>query len=267
MTNRSFKKHVYNKQQISAKRKVANLYSSGLSMMKITIIVFACIFIFTNVFSGAKRKVADKFYEISANYGFKIDKIVIEGTDNVPESDIIASIDAKKGDSIFSLNIAKIQKNIEDNSWVKKVLVERRMPNTLYIAVSEKQPIALWQHKQKLALIDEFGDKISERNIDKFANLPHLIGGNANICAKQFLATLETHPDLAKHVLYAVRYGNRRWDLVMQEDITVKMPETDFSGAYEYLYQLFEKDLLFTKNMKMLDLRHQDKVFFEEDGK
>lgn len=264
MTDKSFKNKLYNKRHITQKRKVAALYNNTLLTTKITLVVLLCLFVFTNLFSGTKQQIATKLYEISASHGFKLEKIIIEGTSNIETSDIISAIEYKKDDSIFSLNMKKVHKNIEQNSWVKKAFVERRMPNTLYIAVSEKKPIALWQYKQKLVLIDEFGDKISKQNIDKFSHLPHLIGSDANIYAKQLLDSLANHSDLAKHVLYATRHGQRRWDLVLQEDITIKMPENDFAGAYDYLHQIFSKDLLFTKNIKMLDLRNRDKVFFQE---
>ena len=118
---------------------------------------------------------------------------------------------------------------------IKAALVERRMPKTIYIAIIERKPIAIWQFEKKLYLIDEEGNRISNKDIEKFSKLLQVVGSDANVYAQNLVMELSKHPELAKRITSAVRYGERRWNLNLEQGITVKMPEDDFQKAYNYL--------------------------------
>lgn len=255
------------KVNIGFRRRIYNIYLRLVLLLKVFLVIFLLIFFFTNVFGNLKAQLLHKFFELSADYGFVLKRVMIEGQEYTPSADIMEALGADENKPLFAININDVKTRLEDNAWVKAVLVERRMPNTIYIAIVERRPIAIWQFQQQLYLIDEEGNRISKDNIEKFKQLPHVVGVDANIYAKSLIEDLSRFPDIANRVISAVRYGGRRWNLNLEQDITVKMPEIGFSQAYEYLNALNKKGKLFGQNYKIIDLRDLQKFYIEEYSK
>ena len=252
------------KVNVGIRRRIYNIYLRIILLLKIFLVIFLLLFFFTNIFNSLKVRLRDQFFNLSADYGFVLKQVMIEGQEYTPSEDISQAINANENKPLFAININDIKTRLEDNPWVKAVLVERRMPNTIYIALLERRPIAIWQFQQQLYLIDEEGNRISKDNIEKFKQLPHVVGVDANIYAKSLIEDLSQFPDIANRVVSAVRYGGRRWNLNLEQNITVKMPENGFSKAYEYLNNLNIKGKLFGHNYKIIDLRDPQKFYIEE---
>lgn len=286
------------KANISFKRRVTTHYTRITWFIKISFIIMMILMVFTSAFSDLKNQIRQYIYNITAQQGFVLENVIIQGQLNAPTIDIIKAIDASKGTPLFAINLDEVKKGLDNSSWIKMSIVERRLPNSLYIAINERNPIAIWQSNGKLYLIDEEGERISGKDIEKFPDLLHIVGDEANIYAKTLLDDLSACPDLMQKVRSAVRYGNRRWDLNFEDalspatdsinnvfeavdnsnerppllkstkhHITVKMPENDFTKAYKYLENLNENNKFFGHNIKALDLRNNDKYYIEKDEK
>lgn len=253
-----------NKVKLGVRRRLSLYYARFMLVVKILLLFLTTLFLFTNFFQLQKQKIFNIFVDITADAGFVLEHVIIEGQRNVTENDIIESIGSDRGMPIYSLNINDIRKRIEENPWVKIALVERRLPNTLHIAVMERTPIAIWQFNQKIYIIDEEGNRITSKDIEKFADLIHVVGQDANVYARGLIEELERHPSLSKKVISAVRYGQRRWDLNLEQKINVKMPDKGFSEAYDYLHALDKKGKLFNQNYKVINLKDSSKYYIEK---
>lgn len=249
---------------LGLRRRLSLYYSRTILVVKLSIIVVIASFIFTNAFSGIKNSARELVYNQTARAGFVLENIVIQGQINTPSKDIIEAIGANKGKPIFSLSISDIKNSLENNPWVKSCIIERRLPNTLYVAIFERKPLAIWQFNKKLYLIDENGERISSDNIESFPDLLQVVGDGANLYASSLIAELSTYPPIAKKVKAATRFGNRRWDIILEGGISVKMPENNFDKAYKYLQKLDKEQKLFDNNFKSFDLRLSDRYFFEK---
>jgi|SRR5688572_28320340 cell division protein FtsQ len=123
------------------------------------------------------------------------------------------------------VNVARIRNRLLQFGWVKDARVSRRLPDTLVIDIVERQPAALWQDKQRLALIDAEGVVLDRVPVDRMPDLPLLIGPGANARARE-LNQLMTHvPTLKPQLASATWIGRRRWDLAFQTGETVALPE------------------------------------------
>lgn len=250
---------------ITLKRRLGIYYWRVAFSTKITLIVFLSLFFFTNLFSNIKEGLYQEFYSKTAAVGLVLKNVVLQGQVNTPSKEIIEAIGVDKGHPILSIPIETIQQTLTDNPWVKTCIVERRLPDTLYIALFERKPIAIWQFNKKLYLIDEDGDRISNQKIENFPKLLHVVGEGGNVYVRNLLDDLSENPDLASKVHRAVRYGNRRWNLILDENIIVKMPEEGFKNAYLYLEKLHKDNKLFGNNIKSIDLRLSDRYFYEKN--
>jgi cell division protein FtsQ len=252
------------KANIPLRRKIALFYNRMMMIIKIMLMLFIPFFLFTNYFNEVKQEIIQNIYELAAEYGFRLENVLIEGQYNTKEEDILNTLNADKGTPIFAINMNLIMNHLRRNPWIKNIaIIERRLPNTIYIRISERIPIAIWQINGQIFLIDEDGYKITN-NIDNFSNLLHVVGSDANIYTSKLILDLANYPDFAKKVVSAVRYGERRWDLNLEQAIIVKMPEVNFKQALDYLVKLHKKNLLFNQNYKIIDLRDSNKLYIEK---
>jgi cell division protein FtsQ len=219
------------------------------------------VFFFTNHLNSLKDFLWENFYDLSSDVGFTLEKVVIKGNKNLPESEIVNALNADVGTSLFSLDLEKVHSRIKNLSWVEYASVRRILPNIIEVDITERKPIAIWQNNMKLALIDSEGSIISTKNIQKFSGLLHVVGKDANLHADSLYEHLKASPEILENIISAVRYGERRWNLILKQDITVKMPESGFSEALDYLDKMAKQKKLFGQKYKMLDLRDSNKYY------
>ena len=251
------------KNKISLRRKAITYYRRLKLLIKLSLLVFILLFFFTGLFDLKKKMIANEFYKITAKNGLVLENVVIEGQRNISYKDIIDSLEATERMPILAVDLWAVKKRLEENKWVEAVLIERKLPSTIYIAIKEREPIAIWQFQGKSYLIDSEGNRITNYEKQNFKNLLQVVGQDANIYAQNLLDELARYPEIQKRVKSAVRFGQRRWDLNFREDFIVKMPENSFSLAYDYLNSLNKNKKLFNQNYKLLDLRDSNKYYFE----
>ena len=123
------------------------------------------------------------------------------------------------------VDVTRIRERLLRFGWVQDARVSRRLPDTLVIDIVERTPSALWQDRQRLALIDSDGVVLDRVKIDNMPDLPLVIGPGANARASQLKAILADAPTMQAQLASATWVGGRRWDLSFQSGETVALPE------------------------------------------
>ncbi|MDA9163860.1 FtsQ-type POTRA domain-containing protein [Rickettsiaceae bacterium] len=249
---------------VSIRRRLLIYYQRTMLLLKFSLLVLVCLFFFTDIFKPFKDRLYSSFYNITAEYGFVFQEVEVDGQKNMPLKDVIAALQADEGEPIFAIDMAAVKDRLENHIWAKSAIIERRLPSKIYIAIIERTPVAIWQFKNKLYLVDSEGNRISKYEGSGFSELMHVVGSDANIYASNLLEDLSRHEALSTRVKSAVRYGQRRWNLNLDQKITVKMPEENFDDAYDYLHSLNKAKKLFDQGYKVLDLRDQEKYYLEK---
>lgn len=201
-----------------------------------------------------------KAYEIAGNAGFTVKDILVEGRLYSDPDVLRALISVERGDPIFAFDPKDAKDLIERVAWVKEAHVERRLPNTIYIGLMEREPMALWQHKGKIRVIDSEGVTLSDRKIEPFRDLIILVGENAPEQAPALLELLGAEPVLRDRIEAATWVSDRRWDLKLKNGITVKLPEKDTGFAFRRLVQAQQEDMLLEKDLSAIDMREPDRI-------
>lgn len=252
------------KPNIPLKRKIRIYIDRVFLACKIGLLVFLYLFFFSSHLNSLKEWISSHIYEATSDGGMVLENVLIDGHHNLSTTDIASALNADVGTPILSIDLAKVRDVLSKNEWVKNAVIERRLPNTIYINITERVPIAIWQNEKKLYLVDEEGSVINPDDISKFAGLIHVVGSDAPIHVATLKAEIDNNDALKKRIVSFVRYGERRWNILLEQDITVKMPENDFVRAYKYLSKLNENNKLFDCNYKVIDLRDDAKYFFEK---
>jgi cell division protein FtsQ len=202
----------------------------------------------------------ERFYTIAAAHGFAVKNIYVEGRENVDSDVLRALLNVDAGDPIFAFDPAEGKELIQRLSWVREAHVERRLPDTIYIGLVERVPLALWQNKGKVRLIDADGVTLATEKLDKFSNLIILVGEDAPLHAPAFMRLLNAEPDIKSRIEAATWVGDRRWDLKLDNGAVVKMPEGDLGLALRRLALAQDKDKLLDREVEVIDLREENRI-------
>lgn len=216
--------------------------------------------------TGAATRLEDwiknEIIEASAGMGFRVANILVDGRKQTDAASLMAIINMQKGDPLFSFDPHSARDMIEKLSWVKTAYIERRLPGTIYIALEERTPIALWQRDGKLSVIDEEGAVLTDE-AGRFAHLMILVGDDVPAHADEFVSLMKAEPELAAHIEAAVLVSGRRWDLKMKNGVMVKLPEEETGLALRRLAKAQEEDSLLQKDITAIDLREEGRMIVQ----
>ena len=193
--------------------------------------------------------------------GLRIAHVVVQGRENTPEPLLLAALGVDIGSPILGFSVEAARKRIEELTWVEAATVERRLPDTVVVALKERRPFAIWQFQNKYVLIDRAGQIVANQDAGRFKDkLPMVVGAGAPAGANLLLTTLDKYPALAGRILAAVRMGERRWDLHLKNGIDVMLPEGHEVEALDRLMQLQQDHALLDRPLAAIDLRLPDRL-------
>lgn len=237
-------------------------YYGKITFFVILIISLLWLFL-TDHGKVANKKMLSSIYQWTSESGLKLENIYINGVNNVSEDEILQKTNLRKNTPILAINLQYSVASLLEIGWIENVSIKRKIPNTIYIDVQEKQPIAIWQNHGRLTLIDKNGQIIGDEHIKKYENVPLIIGEDARLLASDLLNSLSENANLKNQISAIVRVGERRWDVIFKNGIKVKLPEKQHATAFKQIVELYENDTLFKSNIEVIDLRIKDKIFIE----
>lgn len=201
---------------------------------------------------------------IGAGSNLVVQDVVIEGRALTPEPLLRAALAVSPGDKLLGFSLEAARARIEGLTWVQHATVERRLPGTIVVQLMERRPFAVWQAAGRFVLIDRAGQVVAEQDPVKdaaaFAVLPLVVGPGAPEHAAALLEQLAAQPVLRSRVVAAVRVGERRWNLRLNNGADVLLPEGAEAPAMARLMELHATQALLDRPLQTLDLRLPDRM-------
>jgi cell division protein FtsQ len=188
---------------------------------------------------GMWQRAGEAVVQQSAAAGLEIRHVEVTGTRELPLLPVYQAALPGRDNAMLTSDIGAIRQRLQALPWVADASVARRLPDTLVIAITERRPVALWQYRQRLRAIDINGIVLTGDKLERFANLPLIVGPGANGRVREFLTLAATAPTLAPKVDAAVLVGGRRWDLKFKTGETLSLP--DRPGAASDALRQFAK--------------------------
>ncbi|WP_448202571.1 cell division protein FtsQ/DivIB [Azospirillum sp. sgz302134] len=206
---------------------------------------------------------------VSGKAGFAVGEIMVVGRTETERDAILNTLGARRGDPILAVNLAEAKERLESLPWVSAASVERRLPNALLVRLSERQPMAIWQHDRKFTVIDREGRPLADaaelarRGNQRIDTLPQVVGANAPMQVPKLLAALDNVPSLRDKVSAATWLGDRRWDLKLKNGLVVKLPEAGMNTALRQLAALDASGKVLERDVVAIDLRQPDRAVLQ----
>ena len=197
---------------------------------------------------------------MTADVGFSVRQVYVDGRVRTGLEELRAQLGVEIGDPILGVDTEAARARLEQLTWVDQASVVRMLPESLYIRLIERQPLALWQQGGQFAVIDRTGAVI-ERGLDDarlpaaYRHLRVLVGEDAPRHAEALFALLSTEPALSDRVVAATWVGDRRWDLHLDNQVDVMLPEQDPQTAWRLLAAKARDEALLDRAVRVVDLR------------
>lgn len=214
-------------------------------------------------FSRTEERTVSGFHEKLANAGFKVRGLMIDGRHYTTRAELKSVLGVEKGASIFSYNLKEMQQGLTQLPWVKTAIVERRLPDTIYVKLQERQPVAIFQKDGKLALVDSEGAILADKNLKEFNGMIVVTGESAPQNAAELIGLVNAEPDLRERIEIARWIGNRRWDIKLKNGITLRLPEEDTGLAIKRLSETQKAEKIMDRQVEAIDLRDPMRIVIQ----
>jgi len=199
--------------------------------------------------------------------GFGISEIHLAGNARVPPATVLAALGLQPGQSIFDADLGAARSRILALDWIASADVVRRYPDAIFVTVVEKRPFALWYSPSLNgsggpAVVERTGGVITTRDTEKFSRLPKLAGPGAPAAAAELVESVMAHRALLARVALYQRQSERRWNLILNDGVVVKLPETGWQAQLDALEHLVIDTGILERNVTEIDLRSPTHYFF-----
>ena len=218
---------------------------------------FALYGLFLN---GELNRISNK---VTASLGFEVQTVKITGHHNLTERDIIDAMALEPGLSLATFSVSEAHAMLLDNPWVESASVRKVYPGKVTIIVKERKPFAVWRRGRQgelVSIIDRSGKEIGAYDSSKHSALPVLYGYGAEEKGADFQRALAKFPTLQSRVRLSLYRSQRRWDLLLNNNVTVKLPEKGFEQSLQLLADLDQRSAILSKDIESIDMRLADRL-------
>ena len=158
--------------------------------------------------------------------------------------------------SYFDLDIKYLHKILNDIPAVASAAIKVTVSGVLQIDISERTPAFIWRKDDVISVIDEKGKfiRLVGSRLD-YPELPLVIGEAANLSIADISGLMEDNQYFLDQVRAFVRVGERRWDLVLDNNLRIMLPQTEFLAAFDRLMLMNQSGSLFSNQLSIIDMR------------
>lgn len=194
--------------------------------------------------------------EIEQRPEFMVRLMSINGATEGVDTDIRVLLPLDFPVSSFDLDLDSIRKSVESLAPVRSAVVRIRSGGVLDITVEERVPAVVWRTVAGLGVLDGSGEFVSALNTraDR-PDLPLIAGDGANDHVPEALALVAAMRPIEGRLRGLRRVGERRWDVMLDEDQRILLPEHDAVRALEAVIALDQSQELLARDILHVDMR------------
>lgn len=159
--------------------------------------------------------------------------------------------------SSFDLDLDQLREAVEDLPPVANASVRIRTGGVLAVDVQERRPVAVWRSADGLRLIDGEGVEIAAlESRQERADLPLILGKGASQRVTEALALFDAADPIADRFRGLLRVGERRWDVLLDREQRIMLPESAPVRVMEQVMALDRAQDLLARDLAVIDFRN-----------
>ena len=233
-------------------RLIFTLGFSSLLIFCATLGLFMNINVWENI-SAIKKDLKLAFVERPE---FMIKVASIDGSSDELANEIREILPLDFPVSYFDLDIKYLHKVVNEIPAVASAAIKISVGGVLQINVTEKSPAFIWRKDNVMSVIDETGSfiRIANSRVD-YPKLPLVVGEAANLVVSEISSLMQANEYFKDHVRAFIRVGERRWDLILENNVRIMLPQREFLAAFDRLMLMNEAGSLLSGRLSNIDMR------------
>lgn len=190
-----------------------------------------------------------------ASLGFAITAVRLQGASPAAQKEILQAAALRPGSSILGLDLDAVRARVEKVAWVRRARIIRLLPGAVVIAIDQRPLMAVWEHGGRTAVVAADGAVVAKADPARYADLPLVVGGGANLAFGPILPEIASRPRLRDRLEALVRVDRRRWDLRLKDGGLIQLPADGEAAALARLDDLDAKSRVLELGLARIDLR------------
>ena len=221
------------------------------------IVLLLIVFIFLSTYNPSNFDlIPEKNYTL-----FKIQNIEIVNNFLIKTNTIEEKLSKIYNKNIFLVQKKDIEEPLNKISFLEKIEVKRKYPDTIIVKIFETKPIAILFKNKVKYLLDSSSNLILLDGNKNFDNLPNIFGEKAENYFINFLNDLEKNNFPINNIKNYYYFQIGRWDIQLLNNKTIKLPHDNINEAIKKTIELLERGDF--KNYNIIDLRVDGKIIVE----
>lgn len=187
---------------------------------------------------------------------FMVQLMTIDGADPALAQEIRTVVPMDFPLSSFDLNLEDIRNRITALDPVKSATVRIRPGGVLQVDVDPRTAVVIWRSRKGLSLVDVTGVHIGPvfKRMER-PDLPLIAGVGATVHIKEALDLYRAAAPLGDRLRGIARIGDRRWNIVLDRDQRILLPEDAPVEALERVIALDGAQDILSRDIERVDLR------------
>lgn len=212
------------------------------------------------VYSYFKAQVQEAHQSFTSREEFRLSAITIEGAGPELSFAVREAADLMLPVSSFDIDLDAVKERIVAIPAVRGAQVKVMKGGLLRITVTERHPAALWRSNDGLKLLDIEGVELGPvaRRQDR-RDLPLVAGKGASGHVSEALDLYRAARPLEERIRGLVRVGERRWDLVLDREQVILLPEDGAIEALQRVVGLDAAEDILARDVTRVDIRNPDR--------
>ena len=187
---------------------------------------------------------------------FMIEVAAIDGASDQLANEIREIIPLDFPVSYFDLDIKYLHKVVNDIPAIASASIKISVSGVLQVEVLERTPAFIWRKNNLMSVLDVNGNfiRLASSRLD-YPELPLIVGEAANLAVSDVSSLMKDNRKFLDQVRAFIRVGERRWDLVLDNNLRILLPQREFLAAFDRMMLMNDSGSLFSGHLSSIDMR------------
>ncbi|TCP62399.1 cell division protein FtsQ [Rhodovulum bhavnagarense] len=196
-------------------------------------------------------------HEIATRPEFMVKLMAIDGASPELDEDIREVLPLDFPVSSFDLDLEAMRETVIGLDAVRSADLHVRPGGILELTVVQRVPAVIWRSDNGLELLDRSGNRVAPlaRRIAR-PDLPLIAGAGADRAVPEAMALIAVAGPVRDRLRGLVRMGERRWDVVLDRDQRILLPERGALETLERVIALDQVSDMLARDVRAVDMRN-----------
>lgn len=195
------------------------------------------------------------------NFFFRVKKVQFNATEYLDEITKSKSIELILNKNLFFIDKKELIKILYQNNWVKKVEINQKLPDTIFINITEYKPLAYYESNKNIHILNSgFVPTVMIDSLDIF-NLIKLNNVEDFKKFKIFFETISNQFVFFSEIKEIHHIYDNRWNVILKNNKIIKFGNYDLKEQIKIVNLFLKQD-----KIRVLDLRVKDRLVINYDN-